>query len=918
MYLILNGDEKMGLQEYDYQNRFFCGKLFIIILYAFSLSFSGISVANTAVDWLSSQATIAGNYTDTLDIATDFQATAETVRTLYKLELVTQTELQNSISYLQADTVKNTENLSRIILSNSMAGLETTSLITDLLKHSNSDGGFADFAGYASTALDTAFALQALESSGNSDSQTVAKAISYLLNKQNPDGGYSLSDSNESNVYVTSLCLSTLQPYIFQYNLSGTISSAIEYLFSKQLIVGGWETDWETAIALSAVAPVTTDVTRYSGAVSTLKTAQNINGSWSDSVYTTALALQALHKIQHIKLPVDVNTGVLTGRVINALSGLPLQDVTVTIQGTESFTIKTEADGRYTASNLPAPQNYTVTYSSAGYQGVVQNTSVLKGQQIYLGEIQLHPLPDTGFFTGVVTDSQTGQAISGASITVSNEIETIKATTDQNGSYFLTVNPGILSVIVTAAGYTDVIASGTVVSGGTLSFSPILYSAGSPGPGDVIELRGTVIDADSLTSLQGVKVSIVGSVASNVLTDETGNFVLTDVSEGEVKLQLQLLDYQSTSLTFLVSSAGVFELGNIQLRQLTGSESSISGTVTDNVTGDVIAGATVQVMGNTSTSDVNGNFQLDGISALDFSVSARATGYLTFETQLVLQEAGPIQINIPLQAADRGELEIVSVLASQPSYDAYNLVTIRSLVKNTGIFNQDIRVLGEVIDSNEQIIHRFPLSVAHAEGEMGESVSVAASETVELEGLWPTAANVAGNYQLKIKVFDASNAELLTEKATTVAIDETKEIRLLQIKSNASYTNQGATEQIELSVAFINLSNIFVMTEYDYTVLAPDGEMIKSGVVSLQIAPDEQQKSVVIDNFVHTFDKSGIYTIELQYKTGVVASQVLTGLISVAPNERIELDQHILPSSVIPDGDKRIRIGIEIKGVQQQ
>ena len=266
----------------------------------------------------------------------------------------------------------------------------------------------------------------------------------------------------------------------------------------------------------------------------------------------------------------------------------------------------------------------------------MQNTSVVDGQQTYLGVIQLNPLPDTGFLTGIVTDAETGQAIGNASIAVTNKTENKIATTGVDGSYFITINPSTISITVTAVGYTDVTASGTVILGNSLSFSPALYSEGSSNSGTSIILRGTVIDADTLTPLPGVNVSIVGSVVNDVLSDDKGSFVLTDVSAGEIQIQFQLIDYQSTRLSLVALSGGDLVLGNIQMRRLTGFETSIFGTVTDNATGNAIAGASIEVMGLTATSDVVGNFFLAGITGLDFSVSANAIGYLTFDKSLKL------------------------------------------------------------------------------------------------------------------------------------------------------------------------------------------------------------------------------------------------------------------------------------------
>lgn len=378
----------MGQQNSNYQMRLFSGRLFALLLSVPIIFFSGLINADIGADWLSSQATAEGGYANNGDLATNFQATSETVHTLQALDSVTPTDLQNSLIYLNADTVRNTENLSRAILINTLANSETTSLISELLKHGNSDGGFGDFAGHESTTVDTAFALEALAVSGAPTSQAAGNAIAYLAGKQNPDGGFSLSGSNESNVYITSLCLRAFQNYIFLYNVSGVISSASQYLFSKQSSAGGWDTHWETAVALLAVAPITSDSTKYADAVSALKNGQNTDGSWGGSVYTTALALRALHNIKNLKPPVDVTKGVFTGRVVEETTNTPIAKVSVSLNDAANTTVLTDIDGTFAITNVP-PNNYTLSYTIDGYSTATQTAGVNAGQRVDLGTIRL-------------------------------------------------------------------------------------------------------------------------------------------------------------------------------------------------------------------------------------------------------------------------------------------------------------------------------------------------------------------------------------------------------------------------------------------------------------------------------------------------------------------------------------------------
>lgn len=180
-------------------------------------------------------------------------------------------------------------------------GLTDTSInalipLLDQLKHA---WGGDD--GYETDNLDTAFALQAFKTANYTDQNTIYPALGYLTSTQKTDGGWGFAQEEEgaSNVYVTSIVLSTLAQFKDTYMMDQQIASATAYLLSKQNSDGGFgsgaSTVYESALAFIALMESgQTQGLSLQNAINYLSTTQLANGSWNDDPYSTALALRAL------------------------------------------------------------------------------------------------------------------------------------------------------------------------------------------------------------------------------------------------------------------------------------------------------------------------------------------------------------------------------------------------------------------------------------------------------------------------------------------------------------------------------------------------------------------------------------------------------------------------------------------------
>jgi hypothetical protein len=72
---------------------------------------------------------------------------------------------------------------------------------------------------------------------------------------------------------------------------------------------------------------------------------------------------------------IEAQTGTITGKVTDKTTKQPIEQATVTVQGT-SYGILTKPNGTYTILGVP-PGTYTVTAKRVGYQSVdAQNVTV--------------------------------------------------------------------------------------------------------------------------------------------------------------------------------------------------------------------------------------------------------------------------------------------------------------------------------------------------------------------------------------------------------------------------------------------------------------------------------------------------------------------------------------------------------------
>jgi subtilase family serine protease len=275
--------------------------LLIISMLFISKVFAYTPEITNGLDYLTSIQNMDGswdsNITDTLP------ATTAVIETYQVLGETTSQNYTDAVSWLQSEAIDTTDYLSERVRVLRAGGADLDMILSYLDSiYTGAWGGYED---YESNILDTTLALQALKAVDYTDFDTISYALGYLINNQNPDGGFGFYSGDESNVYMTAVVLKTLSSYNNTFDLQAEIDDAVAYLLTTQNPDGsfGEGTVYETAVALDALIASDADPLTGSGqaiqnAIDYLLTNQLTNGSWNDDPYSTALALRALSNVK--------------------------------------------------------------------------------------------------------------------------------------------------------------------------------------------------------------------------------------------------------------------------------------------------------------------------------------------------------------------------------------------------------------------------------------------------------------------------------------------------------------------------------------------------------------------------------------------------------------------------------------------
>jgi len=541
-----------------------------------------------------------------------------------------------------------------------------------------------------------------------------------------------------------------------------------------------------------------------------------------------------------------------------------------------------------------------------------------------LGTILLSAIPTSGIIQGTITDVSTGGPLSGVLITVTGA-STWTATTIENGSYKINdVTPGSVTISAAKTGYYSVTGTGIIPLGGTLTFSPSLSTA--PPATTTSGIKGKVTDSNSGLPIQGALVTIspapIGMVS--LATNSSGMVAQNNIEPGTYTISIDAANYTGQIYTATIVAGNVTDFGTISLSPRPLS-TTITGKVMDLSTGQPIVGADVFIVGTTTTvkTDSSGAYTIANITQLGFVIKASLEGYDTLSYTLNLTACGQYPVNFALTSSQAGRLKITSNSPDKQHYPAYSPVSIALTIQNASAEAATGTVSLLIQNQQGEVVGYSLATYTDANGDMQSLFDFQPGSTVTTTIPWDTGNLPPGTYTAIAKVMTGSGgiaggSSLAVEGATTFVIDSTEAIASLDVSPAPRFANFGETEQINLVASLANRSNVPTALGISYEWRSPSGITLHNGTSTISLLTEESSKALTLEIFPFTFTESGDHQLFLTIVSGPIPTSVTGGVVSVAPQVRIEPSQSISPGTVVPDGDKRIRMQIRLKGVEQK
>ncbi|MCB2205786.1 carboxypeptidase regulatory-like domain-containing protein [bacterium] len=506
----------------------------------------------------------------------------------------------------------------------------------------------------------------------NADPVTIANAgtasgIDFGLNERQPDPVYTISGTvydNNSNPIEGATIFAEMQ--------SGPM---LRWLSARSAVDGSYSIDVPAGTFI-VHAMMQGLVTEYYDNV-------------ADASQATSLTLDANNTAE---TGIDFTLGeggVITGTVKDA-NGNPIEGAAMSAFGDPNHRTpsgsnagafsRTDANGEYRITGL-ATGDWYVQAVKDGYVmeyyddetdlTLATKVSVIDGQTTSGINFGLDMLPG---IDGTVTDAATGAPIEHALIVLDGPNSRAFAYTDANGNYHLATHPGTFMVHCSATGYgaewyddvTD-IAQATAVtvtqSGSVTGIDFALDKFGGSITGVVKDAAGNGIQDAIVRAWSNVRITPAGNVPHNFGTARTaadGSYVIDGLPPADYIVRAEAQHYlpeyyddaadMSNATSVTVSNQTV---SGIDFALDAGG--SISGTITDEDTGDPLPHAVVFVRGSNmrferaARTDANGDYTIEGLRSDSYIVFAAGPGHLGefYDDATSPSTATPVTVSAP-------------------------------------------------------------------------------------------------------------------------------------------------------------------------------------------------------------------------------------------------------------------------------
>jgi Carboxypeptidase regulatory-like domain/Prenyltransferase and squalene oxidase repeat len=855
--------------------------------------------------WLQSQVAADGGVSgEATSIATTVQVRSETALCLATLAepMAVSAGLR---SKLAAGVDEPTEHLARKAIALSAVAVDVGTLASQIATRQNVDGGFGPAAGFASTVLDTVWSYSALSRGSQFSGASGAKA--FILSNLQSDGGLAGSTLAQ-RVQNSALGILALQ---FAGNDLPAINATrqiVQWLLATQQADGSWGSSSHlSAVALYAVSSQGADSIARASARAYLLARQTANGSWSDDPYLTAVVLRAIA----VDPKATPQVSSITGLATDPLTGTPIAGVQVALSGAANAVATSAGDGRFSFANLNSGA-YTLALAKTGYAATTRSASLGYGQILDLGSIGMGQVSTTGIVKGRVMAATSGLAIGAASVVVSGAVGATLVT-DAQGNYELANVPaGTVSIAVSKTGYAAATATGSVSSGQTLVFSPTLYDLGASGVPTTGRLIGKVVSAGTGAAIAGVSIELNGVVAA--LTGSDGRFDVTSAPRSYV-MRIALSGYDLVAGNFLLTAGALVDAGTIALSPQR-TNSAISGRVVDQATGQAIRGASVAIVGgSTTTSGSDGSYAFLNLTGTTFDVRVSAAGYLTQVWQLQVERPSVISQDFAIASQPTSTIDLLDLTVTPPSAAPHTAIRVAGSIVNGGTASQDVVLILQVLDPDGKVVATGSAFTADGSNLLG-SFALAAAERRPILFKWETGQFAPGLYRLVGTVVEAGtvsrdnpNGRVLATRSTTIGITASGQF-IGSVTADPSVLRANTGTTVKLSALIQNNGNVDLRAQsYRLQVIDDKTSAVVTSldVAGIAVTPNQIQR-LAFANWTPT--TGGNFRLEVTVP-GATEQGKLIGKLYVGDAATAS---YTVDKAVVPAGNQTVRATLLVTG----
>ncbi|MFC4303031.1 carboxypeptidase regulatory-like domain-containing protein [Cohnella boryungensis] len=346
-----------------------------------------------------------------------------------------------------------------------------------------------------------------------------------------------------------------------------------------------------------------------------------------------------------VSLLLRPNPGTVLGLVLDAVTSVPIFRAIVTVTDRNNLVAGSalvDAQGNYQIDGLP-PGNYSIVVTALNYQsgtfGAVVHPDASSPYNLALQ-------PNPGTILGKVAPAVGGALVQLFNL---NNVQISTSVTQNDGSFqFIGAEEGSYYAVASATGYSSRTIGIDVSPGETVS--TIIELTPNPGSvaGTVRDTAGNPISGAFVKALNGSE-----TLRGVVQADADGQYVISNLPIGSIQLLASATDFGNSVQGVLLNPG---ERVNGLDFALSPNPGSISGQVTDAITGLPIGNANVDIRtGDASglvvasvTGSPFGNFVVDGLQPGTYTVSANADEYAASSTGAIVRSGQSVLGSVAL------------------------------------------------------------------------------------------------------------------------------------------------------------------------------------------------------------------------------------------------------------------------------